>query len=732
MPEATFSANLVIGALSLACALIIAAALLVLVSQRREVIIRINIILFALSFTTGFLLYSHGFATLMGDPSAPASYLVAALRGITSTAAMYSMQNEYSSLVAEGANLWLAENLLVQCVFWGAHVIAVVVSLFTLITLFGRRLLDEVALRFRFFPERYFISGDTARALVLGANIATHDGALTKPDPKRLIVLLGEGDTSSARKAAEKFGGILVDVEHNELVKRLAQVGFGDGRALRLSAMKKADRSLLARVSREPNLCAEMLGGAGRIARPATGRSRRAVKQRLIMVSPDESVTLTHLTKLACYLSSRPALALPPDIIVRSSSPWVEREADELSRTASNLDPVPFVLSTFDEAGMAARMFINRFPPYRLLEFSAGVAKRGLSVLIVGFGALGKEMLLALARNAQFVNGRPRFLVVDRHADALREGFEQDFPSFGHCADVEFLQMDAERSEFFGMLRTRLSDFDCVVATVGKGAQGLRIAHRVRELSTQNDDGPLFLAVSLLDGALDRTDNGKKVVFFARQSEIYSDSAIIHDEIDRLAKAVNLSYELLYAPELTASAESLWMKIPVFLRNSNRAVADFIPTYLHLAGVTESEAIENRSLVGRLDTPELLDYALLETLAETEHLRWNAFHVTHGYSPMGSAEMEARHRALQAEGLATGKFHKDDARRRHACLVEYDELEELDRVCAAIRGHTERPFKENDRDTVRYLPFFMVCAKGAEGVEGVEGYLRTLKGLLRE
>ena len=127
---------------------------------------------------------------------------------------------------------------------------------------------------------------------------------------------------------------------------------------------------------------------------------------------------------------------------------------------------------------------------------------------------------------------------------------------------------------------------------------------------------------------------------------------------------------------------------------SSRASADFMPAMLYAVGKTEEEVVEN----GLNLTPEQR-----QTLGMTEHLRWCAFHYVMGYRPMSAETFEKRAaeylRQKQETGTSQVRITKNAAEREHACLIPWDELDELSRRENEITGKN-LDYKEMDIQNV--------------------------------
>ena len=94
---------------------------------------------------------------------------------------------------------------------------------------------------------------------------------------------------------------------------------------------------------------------------------------------------------------------------------------------------------------------------------------------------------------------------------------------------------------------------------------------------------------------------------------------------------------------------------------------------------------------------------MLENLSKTEHLRWSAFHFSMGYSRMEKEEWEERAAEYKRqEFLGTEKkirISKNSEDHRHACLVSWDELDDLSaRENAVTGGNVD--YKQMDRNNI--------------------------------
>jgi hypothetical protein len=322
---------------------------------------------------------------------------------------------------------------------------------------------------------------------------------------------------------------------------------------------------------------------------------------------------------------------------------------------------------------LAARQAIAEHPPYECLAFDAGKANRGLHALVLGFAELGQEMALQLIRNSQFVGGRPRITVIDRRADSLKPQFKFHYPCLDMCCDIEFHNCDVTDAEYYKLLDGLQPDY--VAAALGT-AEKDKAALADITTSFLRRDLPLPVAISMSA--------------YAEIDRIYTKALVVNEALDRMAMAVNGVYS--NAAD-SAESKARWDKLDEFSKQSSRASADFIAAHLHIAGVSLEEAIE----CGKDAKPLPVSEELTEVLAETEHLRWNAFHFCAGFRP------ETVDKLLPQR--------KDLERRLHICLVPYAELDDLSQDYNSRAG-AKRNFKNNDRAIIQNLPQFLSQTHG--------------------
>jgi len=611
---------------------------------------------FCVAIIGGFLFYSYNY---ISSGEGLLDTLYATVRGIFTTSRMFFINADYGALLTE--SIWL------QILFWLCHLAALIVIQATLFTLFARKLVQNFRMRFGLHREVYIIKGSDKYALMLGENIATCDDPHKLPVTERLVVFLIEDD--DMEKTDEKtahFGGLVKVLDRkNDFRYYLSKAGLGE-------------------------------------------RWQRGKKYSVILMQDNASVPDdAHL--VADYAKERNVSKDSLNIFAFATSDW-DREQIEFFTQKEGGYGYPCTFHIISVADLLIRRMIEKHPPFECpgLRFNeSGVAERNFNVMILGFGTVGQQALLRLIMNGQFITrdgSRMRATVVDREMKHLEEHFRLCYPSLDICCDMEFLDHDVRDKAFFDLLE-KSDDMDYFVVALSSNKENKKIARDIR-LHYERKGLPFpFIAVSEKNERLHSIKHNDGIFTFGCKEETYTHSVIIREETNNMAKAVNETYKNMYGGQA-------WHELDWFTQESNRAAADFIPAMLKLANTTADKA-ENYSKLTN-------DITLAETLAQTEHLRWNAFHVVMGYRRIGVKEMRERFETYSGEKNSREHFNycrKDTKARLHICLVSWDELDELGKAYNDVTGKVQ-DFKEDDRRIIENIPKFLKMAKSGTIAKG--------------
>ena len=637
--------------------ILFAAGLFTLMAQKKRLIKKVSFGLFVFSSATGFLVYSFShFPLEAGFVDVP----VAVLRGILDTMRMYSLNTNYRALVDALRVEHLNEIPWLYIIFWLAHISAMIVVQVALIALFGKKFTDYFRLRWGRHNEVYIVKGSDKCALILGENIATDDNPSGPPNTDKLVVFLIEGDADAKNiyEKASHFGALVLTLDKaHDLLYYAEKAGLGTNNRKKYHLI---------------------LTGNG-------------------MSAPEDA------QRIAVFAKEKSAAPECLSIFVITSSDWDRDQIEEITQAkCGDGRPYPYTFHIVNELDLLIRQMVAKHPPFQCpgLHFSNGVAARGFTAMILGFGRVGQTALLRLIMNGQFAKSRMRAIIVDKNIEATRDCFLHRYPSLNLCCEMEFKSCDVQCNGFFALLR-ETEGIDYVVSALCDNELNKRTAQDVKlHYERTNKDAMPFIAVSEKSGCMHDEKFNKKMFIFGCREEIYKSSVIIRKENDRMAKAVHKTY----------GGNPPWHELEWFFQESSRASADFIPAMLYLAGSPKD--IESEDALTK-------DSALAETLSQTEHLRWNAFHAAMGYRKISIDEMKQRYHESNRLDLA----RRDTNARLHACLIPWDELDKLSETYnALVRKHNqsapvgnqerERDFQDDDRKIITSIPKFLREAKG--------------------
>lgn len=528
-----------------------------------------------------------------------------------------------------------------------------------------------------FFQVLAFLVAIAAIVNALANQFATRVGLLTSL-PRRLMVV--HGDSPEALLLAK---GLAESAERRDDIV--------------LVTPGQAPENLPRRV--------QLLPDGPRTRRALKRAARWARKERHFFLFDDE--TPEYVTTCTAWLTELEKIGKPITAHVLLASDWSREEIAPFRTTVD--------LKTFDVHEMTARHLIQVAPPVATMSpFVDGRATQAFSAVVIGSPHHGLERLLQqLVMNAQFLpvaglsDARPRFLV---QSDAEMEGsFRSRFPEVHLSAEIEFLGADPGSQAFWQAVHEH--EPHLVVVALPDSTDGIQLARRIRHdhlvrgvpfdtfpAIVVQGESPSPSAPQESEGTGATEKAGLR--WFGGRQALYDPRTILDEAGDRKARQVNRRYAELYTtaedvPNLP-DADALWADLSYLDRVSSRASADF-----------NSAMLVINETAGHLPKKERLNI-----LGMTEHLRWNAFYRMRGYSRMTHEDWLDRFQVLTGpdHSLDPSKAAKaartDSVRKQHICLVEWDELPDVDDLINSTledTGLTEFQrvdFKETDRRVV--------------------------------
>lgn len=347
-------------------------------------------------------------------------------------------------------------------------------------------------------------------------------------------------------------------------------------------------------------------------------------------------------------------------------------------------------VTCFQESNLAARLLMQKYPPCNTIGFDTdGKADQDFECLIIGFGQIGQAVLRQLVMNGQFVGSTFRADIFAPDCQSANGYFSNSFESLLDNYSIHFHACSAHSSEMYRHLRERGYTLNYVVVCAGSDKTNREIAEDFSiVLHRMGLEVPIHLcshngiSTCLPDGT------------FTKPFKLYQPQVLSSAKLDQMAMVLNQHYQ----PNDGKTALEHWMECDYFSRQSCRASTDFVPAILRAAGKTAEEA-----KAGQWEFSE----EMLNTLGQMEHLRWNAFHFCMGFGTMSEEEFNSR--ALnyklekEANGTSSIRISKNMARYTHACLIDWDALDELSGKASEITGK-DINYKRSDIKNVLAIP----------------------------
>lgn len=352
----------------------------------------------------------------------------------------------------------------------------------------------------------------------------------------------------------------------------------------------------------------------------------------------------------------------------------------------------------FTDVSLTARMLIQVMPPCDKMTFTPeGIAATDFDAIVIGFGRTGRGVLRELVRNAQFEGSHFRAAVFSPSSESENGFFCNSYPGMMENYDISFHSEDAKSRVFYNYLRSVSATLRYVVVCTGNREQNTEIRTELASFLSAIGCDAAICCCSAKSVSWSETPNA--AVNFR---STYSADAIGSEAADRMAMVLNHSY----VNDPNISPKEAWKDCDYFSRESSRASADFIRTFLRMAGTDEEHV-----LAGEWDA---ISKDMAVNLGKTEHLRWCAFHYTMGFLPMSNETVcrrgETYRMQMEENGKSDIRIAKDLTGREHACLRDWDELDELATLEEQYTG-ARKDYKDMDIRNVLSLPAVLKAAK---------------------
>ncbi len=347
--------------------------------------------------------------------------------------------------------------------------------------------------------------------------------------------------------------------------------------------------------------------------------------------------------------------------------------------------PLPNVrIRLLNYSDVAARQLIALHNPADWIgkDTSKALATTDFNVMIVGFDQIGNAALRKLVEYGQFAGSHFSATVTDKNIEIKKGRFRNSFPGLISEYKMEFHEAEAGCSYFFDLVKEKMDTLDYIVITLGDDTLNIQTAIDIREVLVKNSVKRMKIIAQVKNNEhfrhlFDITE-GISINVFGRVHDIFTEDIVVRGKLEAMAVRIHDYYNTMKPPEKQRG----WEQLTRMEQASNVSAADHIYTKLTM---TKLRPADIRQLESQVTYESMLGEERIENLARGEHLHWNAMLFSHGWARWNLSDIPAG-----------SKSNKDNIRKLHACLVDWDEL-------AAVEERFREDYYKYDYDIIQNI-----------------------------
>lgn len=609
--------------LTLTSILIILAIILVsclFVARYRDIYEKIKIPLAVITFVGGLIIYTVGYlpegalqkgiGTEEIQASISPDYGAVTLRALFSTCRIFVLENDFSEVSPAAKS-----NQTYVLLFAIIHATALIITVLTLLSLFGFRFISRIQLFFSRSAETYIFFGLNEPAYRLIKNMRSCG-------KKRCIIVV----ENAANKREEE----------QALAKKIRE-----------------NRCIL--IDRDPY----EIDSFGKLRLP-----KRLFRKKInaFLMSDYENANIKTAISLIKSIKRDKISCDKLILYIQSAS----EDTSCILETACRENGVTMEFKIFNVSDLIARQLMEICPivDTMKIDIEQAVVKSNFNLFIAGFGPLGTEILRKCLYNGQFVGGNFKAIITDSAMNSKEGTFNNRYDAINRNYSVQFVQAEPGSLAFYDVLTKHIHELNYIVVALDNDLLSMETAIEIQRLIKRNcPDKAITLAVRITDrDEYARYENSAvmpNIHLFGGMPDIFTESIIINESMDVMARTVNTLYNRIY----NVDPADNWQSVDAFTKESNRSAAMNMRTKLRLLGLEMTKKGAAGEKAANLDV--YLAGQRLENLAKQEHMRWNAFHFASGWTTWELPQTDGAKKA------------KDSANKRHACLVPWEKLKDV-------------------------------------------------------
>lgn len=369
------------------------------------------------------------------------------------------------------------------------------------------------------------------------------------------------------------------------------------------------------------------------------------------------------LDKLNNFLANQPKREKKAKIYIFSDNPIAHEVIDSIKKTVP--DQHIQVIST---NAILMREILWDYP-----LFSNMHSPDELNVTVLGVGAFGGYFAMNTLWCATLPDCKLRLNLVDadKEENILRrvsDNVPKDY------FDIEIFSENVNTNCFFDRIaETRLRNSDYILVAMGNDDLNISISRKVRLHFARWGKHPFIMTVLKNQSkfsVMKETLAKEGIVATGGAGNMYSYDRIFNDRFLSRAFCVYRIVEKNYDKDVTVADFYRQNQIDIFSSYANAIHCKY--KVFSLTGMAEP-------------TKEQIEAALnekIEKIVASEHERWVAYELLKGY--VGVEKEELPH--FFESNKSTGKIHKNEALKMHACITDLAGVEYVDKLIEEMYG----------------------------------------------
>ena len=441
---------------------------------------------------------------------------------------------------------------------------------------------------------------------------------------------------------------------------------------------------------------------------------------RYNLICPDDEKVLEHIDTFIAYKEA--------EIKQKNIYLYVESEgaqAETVRREIVEKSGMETYIDTFSTDELLARTFteenpVTKYLPKEYIENAAIKQGTEISVFMLGFGKLGRELYRQSVLNNQLVtfDGEYKVLPINYFLcdtdidatewsiDGLGEALgELDSAKYFTLPELPFKTCVINKAPTCRQVQTAIkkqvenaSGYTFIIIDTDEDCRNIELGAKLKTLLFNDKNYHIFVRSEAT-----YTQDDAIITYFGKSDSVFNHEVIVNDSLSVMAKKLNEVYTAQYvgdeqrsrpdfAEYIQKKAEEDWQSFDYFTLYSNIYAAMNLRVKLNLLGldyIKEGNG-KNTALISERNNRkdeytynEYFDISVRNALIAQEHARWNAYHLLSEYMPLEKAGI-----TLKSDDGKKVRFNvKNTAAKKHACLTTYQGLSTLSAYLAEKAGN---------------------------------------------